>query len=53
MKKACFLLALLTVCLSGFSREYVLLSPDGALRVVISDELEYTVSYGGKKYIRA
>lgn len=49
MKKACFLLALLTVCLSGFSREYVLLSPDGALRVVISDELEYTVSYGGKK----
>lgn len=49
MKKACFLLALLTICLSGFSREYVLSSPDGAIRAVINNELEYMVSYGGEK----
>lgn len=48
MKRTVFIFIFLCASLCGQAREYTLSSPDGALCAVISDGLEYSVSYDGK-----
>jgi len=48
MKKLFFAIILSGLCLPGFARDYNIASPDGAVKAIIGDNLEYTVTYNGE-----
>lgn len=48
MKKVIFLLLFSAIFLPATSRDHTLVSPDGAIKATISDNLDYVVTFNGK-----
>ena len=48
MKKVIFLLLFSAIFLPATSRDHILVSPDGAIKATISENLDYVVTFNGK-----